>query len=65
MKHRDDQITIRLAGELRAHLEDEAQACGRSLSNLIRHLLIEHTAERVAAGAVPAVPAATAQHHTA
>jgi predicted HicB family RNase H-like nuclease len=48
MKRRDDQITVRLAGELRAHLEDEALARGRSLSNLIRQILIDHTAERVA-----------------
>ena len=48
MRQRDDQITVRLAGTLRDHLEDEALACGRSLSNLIRQILIDHTAERVA-----------------
>ena len=48
MRQRDDQITLRLAGTLRAHLEDEALANGRNLSNQIRHILISHTAERVA-----------------
>lgn len=51
MKQRDDQIHVRLSGTLRAHLEDEALAHGRSLSNLIRVILIDHTAERVAAAA--------------
>jgi hypothetical protein len=48
MKRRDDQITLRLAGTLRAHLEDEAAERGRSLANLMRHILIEHVAQRVA-----------------
>jgi hypothetical protein len=47
MKRRDDQITLRLAGTLRAALEDESAAHGRSLSNLIRKILIDHTAQRV------------------
>jgi predicted HicB family RNase H-like nuclease len=45
---RDDQITLRVAGPLRAALEAEAAEHGRSLSNLIRHILISHAAERVA-----------------
>jgi hypothetical protein len=53
MRQRDDQVTLRLASTLRAALEDEALACGRSLSNLIRHILISHTAERVASTAEP------------
>jgi predicted HicB family RNase H-like nuclease len=45
---RDDQITLRVAGPLRAALEAEAAERGRSLSNLIRHILINHAAQRVA-----------------
>jgi hypothetical protein len=48
---RENQICLRLAGTLRAHLEDEAAECGRSLSNLVRHILIQHSAQRVAAAA--------------
>jgi hypothetical protein len=51
MKLRDDRVGVRLNGTLRAHLEDEALASGRSLSNLIRKILIDHTAERVACAA--------------
>ena len=47
MKRRDDQITLRVAGQLRAALETEAAAERRSLSNLIRKILIHHTAQRV------------------
>lgn len=47
MKQRDDQITLRVAGPLRTALEDEAAAESRGLSNLIRKILIEHTARRV------------------
>jgi predicted DNA binding CopG/RHH family protein len=47
MKRRDTQITLRLAGELRAKLEDEAAARGRGLSNLIRQILITHVAQRI------------------
>ena len=47
MKRRDDQITLRVAGQLRAALEDEAAAESRGLSNLIRKILIQHTAQRV------------------
>jgi predicted HicB family RNase H-like nuclease len=42
MKRRDDQITLRLAGTLRAHLQDEAAERGRSLSDLIRRILTDH-----------------------
>jgi len=47
MKRSDDQVTLRLAGTLRAALEDEAAARGRGLSNLIRAILIEHVAQRI------------------
>jgi predicted HicB family RNase H-like nuclease len=47
MKKRDDQITLRVAGQLRAALEDEAAAQSRGLSNLIRKILIDHTSQRV------------------
>jgi hypothetical protein len=47
MKRRDDQITLRVAGTLRAVLEDEAAAESRGLSNLIRKILVEHSAKRV------------------
>jgi len=51
MRKRDAQITVRLASPLLAHLEEEALASGRSVSNLIRQILIDHTAQRVAATA--------------
>ena len=57
MKRRDDQITLRVAGQLRAALEDEAAAERRSLSNLIRKILIGHTAQRV----TPSTSAETSQ----
>lgn len=47
MKRRDDQVTIRLAGTLRAALEDEAAQRGRGLSHLIRSILLAHAAQRV------------------
>jgi uncharacterized protein (DUF1778 family) len=56
MKRRsNDQITLRVAGELRATLEAEAAAESRGLSNFIRKLLLEHatryTVERAGADA--------------
>jgi predicted HicB family RNase H-like nuclease len=48
MKRRDDQITLRVAGTLRAALEDEAAAESRGLSNLIRKILCDHAAIRIA-----------------
>jgi predicted HicB family RNase H-like nuclease len=47
MKRRDDQITLRLAGSLRAELERAAAEDGRSLSNLIRAVLADFAAQRV------------------
>jgi len=47
MKRRDDQITLRLAGSLRAELEREAAEDGRELSSLIRKILVDHAAQRV------------------
>jgi hypothetical protein len=47
MKRYDDQVCLKLAGPLRGALESEAAERGRSLSNLIRHILTEHSAQRV------------------
>ena len=47
MKKNDDQICVKLSRPLRVELEDEAAAQSRSLSNLIRTLLINHTAQRI------------------
>jgi hypothetical protein len=47
MRKCNDQISLKLAGELRATLEDEAAAHGRSLSNLIRQVLKQWAADRV------------------
>jgi hypothetical protein len=47
MTRNNSQICMKLAGELRASLEAEAAARGRSLSNLIRQILIAHAAERI------------------
>lgn len=47
MKRRDDQITFRLSGPLRAALEAEAAAESTELSNLIRKILVDHAAQRV------------------
>jgi Ribbon-helix-helix protein, copG family len=54
MQRYDDQVCLKLAGPLRAALEEEAAARGRSLSNLIRAILLEHATKRVVGGA--AVP---------
>lgn len=48
---REDQVHVRISGALRARLEDEAVQSGRSLSNLIRTILIEHVAQRDAGAA--------------
>lgn len=47
MKRNDDQVCLRLAGPLRAVLEAEAAERGRSLSNLIRQVLVAHSAKRI------------------
>jgi hypothetical protein len=41
-KRCNDQVCLKLAGELRASLEAEAAAGGRSLSYLIRQIQIDH-----------------------
>jgi hypothetical protein len=51
MRKNDAQVCLKLSGPLRGQLETEAAVCGRSLSNLIRQILIEHTARRMTAGA--------------
>jgi predicted HicB family RNase H-like nuclease len=43
---RDDQITLRVAGTLRAALEDEAATESRGLSSLVRKVLLDHAARR-------------------
>jgi hypothetical protein len=50
MKRNDAQVCLKLAGPLRAALEAEAAARGRSLSNLIRLILIDHETQRIGAG---------------
>jgi hypothetical protein len=47
MRQRDGQITLRVAGELRATLEAEAAVRGRSLSKLIRSILTEWAVDRI------------------
>jgi hypothetical protein len=47
MKRYENQVCLKLAGPLRAALEDEAAAQSRSLSYLIRQILIQHVAQRV------------------
>jgi hypothetical protein len=47
MKKLDNQVCLKLAGPLRSALEAEAAAHGRSLSNLIRVVLVEHVAQRI------------------
>jgi hypothetical protein len=47
MKRNDAQVCLKLAEPLRATLEDEAAARGRSLSNLIRTILLAHATQRI------------------
>jgi hypothetical protein len=46
-KRNDTQVCLKLAGPLRKTLEAEAAARGRSLSNLIRIVLVEHSSKRI------------------
>jgi hypothetical protein len=46
-KRNDAQVCLKLAGPLRSALEEESAARGRSLSNLIRVVLIDHVAKRI------------------
>lgn len=50
MKRNDDQITLRVAGPLRQQLAADAAARNRSISNLIRKILIDHYAALAMAG---------------
>jgi hypothetical protein len=59
MKKRDDQITLRISGELRTALEAEATADKRDLSSMVRAILISHVAQCIVAGET----AAKEQHH--
>jgi hypothetical protein len=43
----DSHVCLKLSGPLRAALEDEAAAHQRSLSSLIRTVLVNHAAQRV------------------
>jgi hypothetical protein len=47
MKKFDDQITLKLAGPLRAVLEDAAAEDGRPLSSQIRRVLTDYATKRV------------------
>jgi uncharacterized protein (DUF1778 family) len=47
-KIRDEQINIRVSRPLRAALEDAASADERLLSDLVRKVLIEFAAKRIA-----------------
>jgi hypothetical protein len=47
MKRNDNQITLKLAGTLRAELEEAAAAENLGLSGLIRAVLIEYAMKRV------------------
>jgi hypothetical protein len=50
MMRNDAQVCLKLSGPLRAALEAEAAARGRSLSNLIRTILLEHSTKRIITG---------------
>jgi hypothetical protein len=43
---RDAQIVVRIAGVLRQELAEEAALDGRSLSGLIRKVLVDHAVTR-------------------
>ena len=47
MKKCNEQICLKLAGTLRTALAAEAAAESRSLSNQIRKILVQHTAQRI------------------
>jgi hypothetical protein len=49
MKKRDDQITLRVSGPLRAELEAAASADDLGLSGLVRRVLIDYATKRVVA----------------
>jgi hypothetical protein len=51
MKKRDDQITFRVAGTLRAELEAAASADDLALSGLVRRVLIDFATQRITARA--------------
>jgi hypothetical protein len=44
---RDDKILVHVAVPLKANVEALAQAEGRSVSDYVRRILIDHTAQRV------------------
>jgi hypothetical protein len=48
MKRYGDQICMKLAGPLRSVIEDDAAARERTISWVIRRVLIDHYAPRIA-----------------
>jgi hypothetical protein len=49
-KRYDDQVCLKLAGQLRAAVENDAAARDRSVSWVIRKVLIDFYARRIAEG---------------
>jgi uncharacterized protein (DUF1778 family) len=47
MKRRDDQITLRVPVTLRSELEAAASAADRSLSDVVRAVLIDYATRRI------------------
>jgi uncharacterized protein (DUF1778 family) len=47
MKRRDDQITLRIPATLRSELETAADDDDRSLSDIVRAVLIDYATKRV------------------
>ncbi len=56
-KRYDNQICLKLAGQLRAAVEDDAAARERSVSWIIRRVLVEHYAQRITGSANPGAAA--------
>jgi hypothetical protein len=54
MKRNDQQVCLKLAGPLRAVVEDDAATRERSVSWVIRHILIDHYAPRIVSRATAA-----------
>jgi hypothetical protein len=48
MKRYDNQVCLKLAGPLRAAVEDDAAARDRSVSWVIRRILVDHYAPQFA-----------------
>ena len=50
-RRRDDQITLRVPATLRSELEAAASADDRSLSDIVRAVLIDYATKRITARA--------------